>query len=63
MDKRTRSLYVFVCLLGITSIALSTTDTTTDVLLPQNEPLVKEMYIADPSAHVFEDKLYIYPFT
>ncbi len=27
----------------------------------QNEPLVKHIYTADPSAHVFEDKIYIYP--
>ncbi|MUT66982.1 glycoside hydrolase family 43 protein [Paenibacillus sp. NEAU-GSW1] len=26
-----------------------------------NEPLVKHIYTADPSAHVFENKLYIYP--
>lgn len=27
----------------------------------QNEPLVTHIHTADPSAHVFEDKLYIYP--
>lgn len=27
----------------------------------QNQPLVTHIYTADPSAHVFEDKLYIYP--
>lgn len=27
----------------------------------QNEPLVTHIYTADPSAHVFEDKIYIYP--
>jgi len=27
----------------------------------RNEPLVKHMYTADPSAHVFEGKIYIYP--
>lgn len=26
-----------------------------------NEPLVSHIYTADPSAHVFEDKIYIYP--
>ncbi len=25
------------------------------------EPLVKDMYTADPSAHVFQGKIYIYP--
>lgn len=28
---------------------------------PISEPLVKHIYIADPSAHVFEGKIYIYP--
>ncbi len=27
----------------------------------QNKPLVTHIYTADPSAHVFEDKIYIYP--
>ncbi|WP_027088058.1 glycoside hydrolase family 43 protein [Cohnella panacarvi] len=27
----------------------------------RNEPIVKHMYTADPSAHVFEGKIYIYP--
>ncbi|AIQ71147.1 hypothetical protein PGRAT_28805 [Paenibacillus graminis] len=27
----------------------------------QNEPLVTHLYTADPSAHVFKGKLYIYP--
>jgi len=27
----------------------------------QNEPLVEHIYTADPSAHVFEGKIYIYP--
>ena len=27
----------------------------------QNKPLVSHIFTADPSAHVFEDKLYIYP--
>ncbi len=28
---------------------------------PRSEPLVSDMYTADPSAHVFEGKIYIYP--
>ena len=28
---------------------------------PISQPLVSEIYTADPSAHVFEDKIYIYP--
>jgi hypothetical protein len=33
----------------------------TDTLGSISEPLVTHIYTADPSAHVFEDKLYIYP--
>jgi len=29
--------------------------------LPISEPLIREIYTADPSAHVFEGKIYIYP--
>ena len=32
-----------------------------DLLLKMKEPLVKDIYTADPSAHVFAGKLYIYP--
>src|SRR3989337_4334029 len=28
---------------------------------PISQPLVSEIYTADPSAHVFESKIYIYP--
>lgn len=35
--------------------------TTMEKKSKQNEPLVTHIYTADPSAHVFEDKLYIYP--
>lgn len=30
-------------------------------LQPKSAPLVEHMYTADPSAHVFNDKIYIYP--
>lgn len=33
----------------------------TDSLQPVSGPLVKHIYTADPSAHVFEGKLYVYP--
>ncbi|MDX1637679.1 MAG: glycoside hydrolase family 43 protein [Balneolaceae bacterium] len=33
----------------------------TDTLEAISEPLVDHIYTADPSAHVFEDRLYIYP--
>ena len=29
--------------------------------MKQRTPLVKHIFIADPSAHVFDDKIYIYP--
>lgn len=32
-----------------------------DKPVKQNEPLITHIYTADPSAHVFEDKIYIYP--
>ena len=32
-----------------------------DKSVKQNEPLVTHIYTADPSAHVFEGKIYIYP--
>ncbi len=32
-----------------------------DTLNAISEPLVTDIYTADPSAHVFEDKIYIYP--
>src|SRR5687768_3335922 len=37
------------------------TDTSTQQPVPLNEPLVKHIYTADPSAHVFDGKIYIYP--
>ncbi|AZN39667.1 glycoside hydrolase family 43 protein [Paenibacillus albus] len=36
-------------------------DTNTSKKAVQNEPIVTHIYTADPSAHVFEGKLYIYP--
>lgn len=38
-----------------------TSQTDTVVEAPISEPLVEHIYTADPSAHVFEDRLYIYP--
>lgn len=32
-----------------------------DTLKEKNQPLVKHVYTADPSAHVFDGKIYIYP--
>jgi beta-xylosidase len=43
---------------GTTISATPTRETTMDIF---KKPLVTKMYTADPSAHVFEGKLYIYP--
>ncbi len=63
----------FVALTGISILATSckvsntaTTGTTTSTVTPSEEkvaqgPLVTNIYTADPSAHVFENKIYIYP--
>ena len=32
-----------------------------EIMSEQRKPLVRHMYTADPSAHVFNDKIYIYP--
>lgn len=34
---------------------------TIQYMKPTNEPLIRHLYTADPSAHVFEGKVYIYP--
>ena len=39
----------------------STADSSSVELKPISEPLVKDIYTADPSVHVFNDKIYIYP--
>lgn len=41
--------------------ALQSESAFTDTLGSISEPLVTDIYTADPSAHVFEDKIYIYP--
>ncbi|WP_256011406.1 glycoside hydrolase family 43 protein [Desertivirga xinjiangensis] len=35
--------------------------TASDTLLVQSKPLISSIYTADPSAHVFDGKIYIYP--
>src|SRR5688500_18964229 len=48
---------------AVASSVAATTPTATpaDPALFIGEPLVKNIYTADPSAHVFNGKLYIYP--
>lgn len=36
-------------------------DTAAPQLKPISQPLISDIYTADPSAHVFDDKIYIYP--
>jgi hypothetical protein len=36
-------------------------DTTTQQLKPISQPLISAIYTADPSAHVFDGRIYIYP--
>ena len=44
------------------SVDSSAVDSTANALpKPVSEPLVTHMYTADPSAHVFDGKIYIYP--
>jgi hypothetical protein len=39
----------------------ATTDSASKQPVPISEPLVKDIYTADPSAHVFNGKIYVYP--
>jgi hypothetical protein len=41
--------------------APNTPETTEAIMDIMKQPLVTDMYTADPSAHIFEDKIYIYP--
>jgi beta-xylosidase len=63
MKKRIFAVSSCLCLLcGIIIISCMKTDGKSNSgSLAMNEPLVEGMYTADPSAHVFEDRLYIYP--
>jgi Glycosyl hydrolases family 43 len=44
-----------------TSAGPTSTDTSAKQPVPISEPLVTEIYTADPSAHVFDGKIYVYP--
>ncbi len=43
------------------AITETTTNNTQSMFLKPNEPIITDIYTADPSVHVFQDKLYIYP--
>ena len=54
-----RILFVFIFLVSLSIIAQPI-----ELMNPDNDfkntPLVKEIYTADPSAHIFGDRIYIY---
>ena len=52
--KEIAYIYIFMC-----SIALSLSATEENSI--ERKPLVMDLYTADPSAHVFNGKIYIYP--
>ena len=52
--KKIVYIYIFIC-----SIALSLSATEESSI--ERKPLVLDLYTADPSAHVFNGKIYIYP--
>lgn len=67
---RFASLFVLACIFisGCQNQKTETTDTTIEEEIttpndstPISEPLVTEIYTADPSAHVFNGKIYVYP--
>ncbi|MEJ0057213.1 MAG: hypothetical protein WDN75_17090 [Bacteroidota bacterium] len=41
--------------------SVSKADSTNQQPVPISDPLVTEIYTADPSAHLFDGKIYIYP--
>jgi len=62
---------LFILMLALTSACnnnstgkvsnVETQNTDTGSLVPISKPLISEIYTADPSAHVFDGKIYIYP--
>lgn len=48
-------------LLALVFLAVTAVATAQDLGKPVNEPLITTIYTADPSAHVFNGKIYIYP--
>lgn len=63
-------LYTVACFIILAAAACSSKkesaqqpapDTTATVPVPISQPLVSHIYTADPSAHVFNDRIYIYP--
>jgi beta-xylosidase len=46
---------------GPTTVAQNTPETSEEIMDIMKKPLVTSLYTADPSAHVFEGRIYIYP--
>ena len=65
MLKQKKYLIVFLYFLLIIILSFigckNMNNKTIDKLPAMKEPLITHIYTADPSAHVFEDKIYIYP--
>src|ERR1700744_3260463 len=57
------ALATLIAMAGCQGPAAKTAAVTDSVKKPQflSEPLIKNIYTADPSAHVFNGKIYIYP--
>jgi hypothetical protein len=54
-------LVIIIATIVIMTLSLGGCKTKNEKLLAPNEPILTNIYIADPSAHVFNDILYIYP--
>lgn len=62
MRKPPRSRIFFaLVLIALLSVSGGCLQRTVKKELPVKKPIVTGLYIADPSAHVFEDRLYLYP--
>lgn len=60
--KKVHILFLFFCSLSAVIITGGTRiDGKSDGTIRMNEPIIDGIYIADPSAHVYENKLYLYP--
>ncbi|MES2332370.1 MAG: glycoside hydrolase family 43 protein [Bacteroidota bacterium] len=53
--------FIFAAALSVTALSVSAQEKGTLKKKPISQPLVKHIFTADPSAHVFNGKIYIYP--
>ena len=54
-------LRLFKFKLALTFLVLVSCKTTNQNEIKELKPLITNIYTADPSAHIFNDKIYIYP--